>query len=279
MLLVAHQVTDQQVQNIAVQGYGYLHSSPELQMKRLLAAGIGDCYSLGQVFRDQEFGHKHNPEFSMLEWYRLGFDHMQLAMEVVDLIEFCAQHPVSVQHYDYGQLFADYFGLCPHLATDQELQDLALSERAPAGLDRSGCLDYLMSHRIEPSLPAEQLSLIVHYPECQAALAKVTELTSWQEREQNPNKKSIRVAERFELYWRGMELANGYHELTDVQEQRLRMQQEAKQGITPDPLFMAALESGLPACAGVALGVDRLQMAISQVKSLDQVVSFRLPES
>lgn len=269
-LLIQHPVTDAHVHNLAVTGHGFLHSSPEFQMKRLLAAGSGDIYSLGPVFRADEQGRKHNVEFIMLEWYRLGVDHQQLMLEVVELLEYCAQQPLGYRVYDYGQLFHSHFDRCPHQSDDAALQQLALDQGAPSGLDRSGCLDYLMSVVIEPGLPLEQLSLVVHYPECQAALSRLVRRDdTWQ-------------ASRFELYWRGMELANGYHELCDPAQQQQRMSAELAQrnsATEPDPMLLAALAEGLPDCAGVALGVDRLLMALTRAEHLAEVQAFQLPHA
>lgn len=263
----------------------FLQTSPEFAMKRLLAAGSGDIYQLGKAFRVDEQGQRHNPEFTLLEWYRVGWDRRQLQQEVLALLSEVAEQfqqawPV-VAEYRYTALFQEYFGLHPLEAPDAQLKAAAetfLTQHGDGGsvvlpdvtaLDRWGWLDLLMASCIEPHLPAG-IVIVTDFPAQQAALAKTrTDADGWA------------VAERFEVYLNGVELANGYQELTDAAEQRRRFAADntirgslgLPQLPTPEHL-LAALESGLPESAGVALGVDRLLMAALQQESLSQVLPF-----
>ena len=247
----------------------YLQTSPEYALKRLLAAGSGDIYSMAKVFRNGEFGRRHNPEFTMLEWYRLGFDDRQLMAEVAALVRAVVPE-LSVQYLSYAELFERELGLDPHQASLQQLQQVC-REHVDAPFeddDRDTWLNLLMSHVLEPRL---QGAVFIHsYPASMAALARVRE-----------DEQGRQVAARFELFVDGVELANGYHELTDATEQARRLQADQQQraalGLPQRPLeqrLVEALEAGLPECAGVALGVDRLVMLALGVDSLDQVVSF-----
>lgn len=255
----------------------YLHTSPEFPMKRLLAAGSGDIYQLCKVFRDGEAGRRHNPEFSLLEWYRTGWDHHLLMDEVEQLLRaVSANHePVgAVRRFTYRDLFRAYLDLDPltsdvaALAHCAEAQGLDIPAGMPAD-DNDPWLDLLLSLVIEPRLGAG-LVMVYDYPASQAALARV--------RADDPP-----VAERFEVYWDGVELANGFHELTDADEQRTRFERDnrkrAARGLTEMPLdenFLAALGQGMPHCAGVALGVDRLLMRLAGADRLEQVIAFPL---
>ncbi len=238
----------------------WLRTSPEYPLKRLLAAGIGDCYELGRVFRNGEAGARHNPEFTMLEWYRLGWDHHRLMEETADLVRAAmalVRRPVSVHKTSLRDLYQERFGFDPLSAPEQLLREpLAVYEIDPAGLTRDDWLDLLMTHLIQPLLPGDGALLLYDYPASQCALARV--------RPEDPP-----VAERFELYLGSLEIANGYHELREAAEQRERFRRDlalrhARGGVRPpvDDRFLAALEAGLPPCAGVALGVDRLLMAM-----------------
>jgi lysyl-tRNA synthetase class 2 len=247
----------------------YLQTSPEYAMKRLLAAGSGDIYSMAKVFRNGESGRRHNPEFTMLEWYRLGFDDRQLMAEVDALLRSVIPN-LEVSYLSYAQLFESELGLDPHTASLEQLQRVC-REHVDAPFeddDRDIWLNLLMSHVLEPRL---QGAVFVHsYPASMAALAQVHE-----------DEQGRPVAARFELFVNGIELANGYHELTDAAEQARRLeadqQQRAALGLPQRPLeqrLVQALEAGLPDCAGVALGVDRLVMLALGAEGLDQVVSF-----
>jgi elongation factor P--(R)-beta-lysine ligase len=250
----------------------YLHTSPEFAMKRLLAAGSGPIYQICKVFRDGESGRFHNPEFTLLEWYRLGFDHHQLMDEVLALMRYVLPKPLPDTRLSYRELFQRHLGIDPHNASLNSLRGCAI-ERGVAGADKlqisdsDTWLDLLLTHCIEPELGSGIL-LIYDYPASQASLARI-----------KPGR--IPLAERFELYLNGVELANGFHELADAKEQRRRFQHDLdKRGwqnrpIPPlDEYFLAALEVGLPDCSGVALGIDRLLMCIAGADHIDQVLSF-----
>jgi len=253
----------------------YLHTSPEFAMKRLLAAGSGSIYQVCKVFRQGEAGRQHNPEFSMLEWYRLGFNHLRLMTEVDDLLRALLDGYLPLAdtlQLTYREVFQRYAGLDPLMASIPELQATVRQRSIDVtGLDqhhKDPWLDLLMTHVVEPALPQGGPVFIYDYPASQAALARIRQ-------EQPP------VAERFELYLGGMELANGFHELTDAAEQRQRFtadlasREASRLACVPvDKRFLAALESGLPACAGVALGIDRLVMLAAGVKSISEVIAF-----
>ncbi|WP_313316574.1 EF-P lysine aminoacylase EpmA [Stenotrophomonas sp.] len=250
----------------------WLRTSPEYPLKRLLAAGVGDCYELGRVFRNGEAGGRHNPEFTMLEWYRLGWDHHQLIDETISLVQASLQlvgrEPASVRIVSYRQLFIDGIGLDPFDASEAELRaglgDVGIQ---PDGLNRDDWLDLLMSHRIQSLFATNAITVIHDWPASQAALAKI-----------RPGEPPL--AERFELYLGPVELANGYHELNDAIEQRQRFARDLAirhgRGAELPPLdehFLAALPQ-LPACAGVAVGVDRLLMALTGTSRIADVLAF-----
>lgn len=252
-------------------GYA-LHTSPEFAMKRLLAAGSGDIYQLCKVFRRDESGRRHNAEFTMLEWYRLEFDEFLLMQDVVALIEFVTQQPApTVTTLTFADAFELYGLPNPHTASLGSLR-FAAEEHLHADAHSwslDDCLDALMSGVVEPNLNPNVLTFIHNYPQSQAALAQTTEVDDHV------------VARRFELYWRSMELANGYFELTDAQEQRLRMEAEARKRLDlglPEPdidkRFLQALQAGLPPCSGVALGLDRLLMILLEANHINDVISF-----
>ncbi len=249
----------------------YLHTSPEFAMKRLLAAGWGDIYQICKVFRDGERGRRHNPEFTMLEWYRVGWNDRQLQDEVIELLQTLAGEPLGIERLTYADAFRDTLGIDPLRATPRTLAQLARQRRlAPdAHLPRDAWLDLLFSTKVAPSFPANRLTLITHYPASQAALARL-----------HPDG---HTAARFELFWGDLELANGYHELANPTEQRQRFQQDLQrrqaEGLPPTPLdqrFLAALDAGLPDCAGVALGLDRLLMKLLGVDAIEAVLAFPL---
>ncbi|MFC4258285.1 EF-P lysine aminoacylase EpmA [Marinobacter lacisalsi] len=274
-------VTDLNIDSIAASpmavagqqtGRGWLQTSPEYHMKRLLAAGSGSIYQVSHVFRDGERGRRHNPEFSLLEWYRPGLDDEQLMSEVAELVCGWLDLP-EPDRIGYRQLLQDYAGIDPFTASTRDLRDachpLVGSEDLLAELDRDGCLDLLMSLRVEPALGFDRPVFVTSYPASQAALARLSEDDG------HP------VAHRFELYVRGIELCNGYWELTDPQEQRRRFhddndrrRSQGKPEMPVDERFLAALESGLPECAGVALGLDRLLMLKSGVDDISEVLTF-----
>ena len=252
----------------------YLHTSPELAMKRLLAAGSGPVYQLARVFRDAEAGPRHNPEFSLLEWYRPGFDHHALMDEVEALVVTLLPGTAAARRFSYRELFLELAGIDPFTAGVDELAACARAaglqpSPALAAQARNGWLDLLLTHVIEPRLGAG-LVFVYDYPADQAALARV-----------RPGEPPL--AERFELYLDGIELANGFHELTDAAEQRARFEADnarrLARGLAPLPVdarFLVALEAGLPACAGVALGFDRLVMAAAGLADIDAALAFSL---
>ena len=250
----------------------WLRTSPEFALKRLLAAGIGDCFELGRVFRDGEAGGRHNPEFTLLEWYRIGWDHLHLLDETVTLVRAALAlvgREASLQVTTFRDLYRDRLGLDP-LLDDVGILRNALGDVAidPDGLTRDDWLDLLMTHRLQPTFDRDVLLAVHDWPASQAALARI--------RPDDPP-----VAERFELYLGALELANGYHELVDAAEQRARFvrdgQVRAARGLPAVPLdeaLVAALEHGLPSCAGVALGVDRLLMALLDTDRIADVLAF-----
>jgi lysyl-tRNA synthetase class 2 len=251
----------------------YLHTSPEFPMKRLLAAGSGSIYQVCKVFRDAELGRCHNPEFSLLEWYRPGFNYQQLMDEVASLVNGLMEQPQQVEKLTYGEAFERRLGLNPHRAECDQLRQCAIDQNIPGAeqLDlerRDAWLDLLLSQLIEPELGEAGMTFLYDYPASQAALARV--------RAGRPP-----VAERFELYMRGMEIANGFQELTDADQQRTRFRDDNRrrresQQLEPpmDEHLLDALAAGMPECAGVALGLDRLLMILTDSHDLQQVVTF-----
>lgn len=250
----------------------WLRTSPEFALKRLLAAGIGDCYELGRVFRDGEAGGRHNPEFTMLEWYRVGWDHLRLLDETVALVRAALAlvgrdaAPVAITFRD---LYWQRLQLDPLTAGIDSLRNALGDVRIdPEGLTRDDWLDLLMTHRLQPLFGPDTLLAVHDWPASQAALARV--------RDGDPP-----VAERFELYLGSLEIANGYHELCDVAEQRMRFARDATvraqrglPAIPVDDALLAALAHGMPACAGVAVGVDRLLMALLGTERIADVLAF-----
>jgi len=250
----------------------YLRSSPEYAMKRLLASGHRDIYEMGRVFRAGESGRYHNPEFTLLEWYRQGWNYLDLADEVIELIRVCGRGQFAgwpVNRVTYREIFQQETGLDPFYCNESELASCAIERgilSAPMG--HNEWLDLLLSELIQPALPGEAFTVLHDFPPEQAALARI-----------RPGKSP--VAERFEIYLGQMELANGYQELTDAEEQLERFQREAKladsrgeEKTALDMNLIAALNHGLPECSGVALGVDRLLMSCLKLDRIDAVLSF-----
>lgn len=257
--------------NLQQQQTLYLQTSPEFAMKRLLAAGSGPIYQISKAFRNHgESGRYHNPEFTLLEWYRPGFNHQHLMDEVESLLKTLLACD-SAQRFSYAEIFQRYLNLDPHRATLDDLKQVITYRQLSTenlGLSRlSDYLNFLMAHLIEPQLP-KQLIFIYDFPVSLAALAKISS--------GNPA-----VAERFEVYIDGIELANGFHELSDAREQRERFVNDLNERasrayptIPIDEYLLAALTHGLPNCAGVALGLDRLLMLIAKANKLSEVISF-----
>ncbi len=253
----------------------YLHTSPEFPMKRLLAAGCGAIYQICRVFRDGEAGRLHNPEFTLLEWYRPGFDHHRLMEEVAELVNGLLPQSWPMEKITYGELFQRHLSVDPHRASPDDLRQCALDHHLPGAdtlelTERDGWLDLLLSHLIEPDLGCQRLTFVYDYPASQASLARL--------QDGDPA-----VAQRFELYMAGMEIANGFYELTDAQEQRRRfeadraMRRQADQPEMPmDEHLLTALEAGLPDGSGVALGIDRLLMCLTGTSHIREVLTFPL---
>jgi lysyl-tRNA synthetase class 2 len=248
----------------------WLRTSPEHALKRLLAAGVGDCYELGRVFRNGEAGRRHNPEFTMLEWYRTGFDHRRLMQETTEFVRAAlalSGRTAQVAEYSYRELFSA-LRLDPFDAPIDALQKpLAEFHIDPHGLVRDDWLDLLITHRLQPDFPRDRITLVHDFPASQCALAKI--------RDGDPP-----VAERFELFLGSYELANGYHELTDADEQRARFERDntrrrarGQREIPIDERLLAALAQ-MPACAGVALGVERLLMCLADTDDIGDVIAF-----
>lgn len=251
----------------------YLQTSPEYAMKRLLCAGFGDIYQISKAFRQDESGRIHNPEFTMLEWYRLDFDHHQLMDDMDKFLQFVAHTKPSIR-ISYQQIFLDYLYLDPLVCSLSDLKVSAMlhgfAEISEDEQDRDTLLQLLFSFVIEPQLGHQQPIFVYDFPASQAALARI-------------NTFDDRVASRFEVYYQGVELANGFHELADVAEQRHRFEQDNHKRrqnnvatVPIDERFLSALEHGLPNCAGVALGIDRLFMLKQGLSEIQEAMCFPL---
>ena len=249
----------------------YLQTSPEFHMKRMLAAGYGAIYQICKAYRNEESGRLHNPEFTMLEWYRPGFDHRQLMDEMADLLQLvlACQEPARIT---YQAAFIAVLGVCPLTASLAELRQAGVGLGADNLLeteqDRDTLLQLLFALGVEPKIGQTSPCFVYDFPASQAALARISPADP-------------RVAERFEVYFKGIELANGFHELTDATEQAARFAQDnklrAERNLPPRPIddyLLEALKAGLPNCAGVALGVDRLVMLAMGAERLEQVMAF-----
>lgn len=273
-VMAARGVTDPYIQAFGVDDK-YLQTSAEYAMKRLLAAGYGSMYQISKVFRREEAGNFHNPEFTMLEWYRVGFDHLQL-MDEMDALLQAVLNCEPAQRITYHDLFTKFLQINPHDVSIADLQSCAqqhgidLTAAAAENLTVTDWLQLLMSHIIEPQLIGPMPWIVYNFPVAQAALAKII-----------PGESP--VAARFEVYMQGIELANGYYELQNAVEQEkrfaadnaLRREQKIHQ-MQPDERLVSALTVGLPECAGVALGIDRLLMLKLQVKNIAEVLTFTI---
>ena len=255
----------------------YLHTSPEYPMKRLLAAGSGDIYQICKVWREGEVGKNHNPEFTLLEWYRLGFSYHQLIHEVSELLHLLLP---ELQKKDkilsYQDLFLEKFSINPHIASQHALIT-CVAENIPGlsvnNLNRQDLLDALLSHCIEPDFSDDCLTFIIDYPATQSALASI--------RQEQQGDKDCAIAERFEVYVGQQELGNGYQEETDYQRNRQILESENQQRkkkqlglMTYDQHFLEAMKHGIPECAGVAVGLDRVLMLASGEDSIQKVINF-----
>ena len=298
-IVVNAPVTDVHVHSTEVRfpdvaGRYYLHTSPEFAMKRLLASGSGDIYQVCHVARGLERGRQHNAEFTLIEWYRLGYSLEQLMDEVEALAREVLgpiAKPMHSERVSYSEAFKTWLGIDPVTATLAELQSAArdagltlrtatpTADAKPAAgaipladesdtAERDELLEFLMGAKIGPMLGRNALTFIHRYPASQAALARLDE-------------RDPRCALRFELYCEGIELANGFHELASAREQRARFEHDLAErrhrGLPAekmDELLLGALEAGLPDCAGVALGFDRLMMLLVGAHDIDEVIAF-----
>lgn len=249
----------------------YLMTSPEYHMKRLLAAGSGPIFQIGRSFRNEESGRHHNPEFTMLEWYRPHYDMYRLMNEVDDLLQQILDCD-SAETVSYQQVFIRHIGIDPLSADKAQLCEAAakfeLSDIATVEEDRDTLLQLLFAMGVEPHIGRDKPTFVYHFPATQAALAEIST-------------EDHRVADRFEAYFKGIELANGFRELSDAAEQRQRFAQDnrkrAAMNLPQQPMdenLLAALAHGIPECSGVALGVDRLVMLALKADSLDEVIAF-----
>lgn len=272
-IMARYGVTDVYLSNIKARfrGQDYsLQTSPEYHMKRLLAAGSGPIFQLARVFRDDELGRWHNPEFTLLEWYQLGIDHHALMDEMDLLLHHLIQSKPMIRK-TYQQAFLEACQLDPLSATIEQLQNCLIKYQLDNVLDsneqdKDQYLFLLMSHVVEPYLGKETSPVAVYnFPVSQASLAQVNQ----------------GVAERFEVYYQGVELANGFHELTDVKAQETRFtqdqnlrQQQGLAAVEADQYLLSALKHGLPSCSGVALGVDRLFALSLKLDTIQSTLAF-----
>ena len=248
----------------------YLQTSPEFPMKRLLAAGSGSIYQLSRAFRNGERGRLHNPEFTLLEWYRVDFDHHQLMSEVDALVMQLLPGTAPALRRRYADLFAAHTGVELFDAGFDELRQSAdaagLVTSAPCS--REWLVEMLFELRVTPWLQCQQGVLVYDYPAAQASLSQLSA-------------EDQRVAQRFEYFLGGIELANGFHELGDAAEQQRRFEEENRkrrqaggEALPLDGHFLEALRQGLPDCSGVAMGVDRLLMLRCDARHIDEVLAF-----
>ncbi len=254
----------------------FLQTSPEFAMKRLLAAGSGSIFQICKAFRNGESGGLHNPEFSILEWYRVGFSLEQLMDEVVELLSevltpYC--HIGSVYRLSYRELFEQLTGLNPLIFCQKSYVRYAKKNAMSDAIsicenDHAMWLDFIFSFKVQPFLSDHKISIIYGYPAIQSSLARI-------------NRENPLIADRFEVFINGVEIGNGFFELSDVVEQDRRFDQEISSRISKglpavekDKLFLSALQSGLPDCSGIALGLDRLLMVIANVETLNDVLAF-----
>ena len=250
----------------------YLQTSPEFHMKRLLAAGYGCIYSLAKVFRHEPAGRHHNPEFTLLEWYRIGFNQFDLMLEVAELLKsilscneplFTSYQDIFIERVNIDPLTASFTELVTVLEHYDKSADWLIEQNDPDAL-----LQFIFTEIIEPTIGINEPCFVYNFPVAQASLAKVSP-------------QDARVAERFECYYRGIELVNGFNELTDANEQQTRFQQDnakrVAQGLPAraiDDNFIAALNHGLPQCSGVALGIDRLVMLALKCQHINETLTF-----
>lgn len=265
----------------------YLHTSPEYPMKRLLAAGSGDIYQICKVWREGESGKNHNPEFTLLEWYRVGFSYQQLMKEVIDLLHALLPDVEKKVHFvTYHDLFLEKFGFNPHIVSHDALVSCAnenISGLSCDDLNQQAILDALLTHCIEPSFATTCLTFVYDYPASQSALAqrRETGLKTVKSGGGVLNSTPYFIAERFEVYLGQMELGNGYQEEVKFErnKQTLTAENDARkktglEPVTQDQNFLKACQSGIPRSAGVAIGLDRVLMCLSGVDSIQKVINF-----
>lgn len=250
----------------------FLQTSPEFAMKRLLAAGSGSIFQITKAFRQGECGPLHNPEFTIIEWYRVGADYHELMTEVGDLVRSFLDVELP-DRLTYRQAFKRSCGLDPFEVTDEELHRLCSEHGYTALAARDHYLNFLLSELVEPKLGFDRPVFVYDYPASQAALSRI---------DLGPPA----VGQRFELYINGIEICNGYHELTDAEELRRRAieqntlrQAEGKSRLPADSRLLDAMDAGLPDCAGVALGFDRLVMLRTRATSIEEVLPFPIPRA
>jgi len=265
---------EQEKGTVPLGGSLFLQASPELHMKRLLAAGAKAIFQVTRSFRAGERGRLHNPEFTIVEWYRVGGD-MSAGMDLLDELTRSLLDTPAATRTTYADAFERNVGLCPHTATLEELQKRCQEpfrneKRFLTPFLRDEWLNVLLATRVEPQLGRDRPEIIYHYPASQASLAKIV-----------PTGKGFDLAERFELYYRGVELANGFHELTDANELRGRFEAvnaarvaDGRPALPLPETLLAAMKHGLPDCTGCALGFDRLVMLAIGAKSIDDVMAF-----
>lgn len=256
-------------------GKAFLQASPELHMKLLVVAGMEAIFQITRSFRDDERGPLHNPEFTIVEWYRTG-DDMQASMQLLDELCQATLGTDTAVRTSYAEAFHAHVGICPHTATVDQLAERATQMKLPVansfpGDDRDEWLNMMLSLVVEKQLGRHGPEILYDYPASQAALAKTT-----------LREHGAEVAERFELYWRGVELANGYHELTNAMELRRRLtdvnqnrEREGRQALPMPVKLLDAMERGLPSCAGCALGFDRLVMLVLGKNTFTEASALR----
>ena len=259
----------------------FLQTSPEFAMKRLLAAGSGCIYQICKAFRNGEAGRYHNPEFTLLEWYRVGYDLPQLMDEVAELMQvlFSDNNQLqAIEQISYHALFQQTTGLDPMVFAYNKYQKYALDSGLTDAISLCGhnhplWLDFIFSHQIEPNLSQNTLWLVYGYPACLPSLAIVNQ--------QNPL-----TVDRVEVFLNGVELGNGYHELADATEQERRFDKEItlreasnRPSVAKDGRLLAALEAGLPDCSGIAIGLDRVLLLLSDRASIDEVLAFPISKA
>lgn len=256
----------------------FLQASPEFAMKRLLCAGSGSIYQICKAFRKGESGRFHNPEFTMLEWYRVGYNLEHLMDDVEDLLVFLSKESLSLsttEKYSYREVFTNVTGLDPFVFSVEQYSAFVIKHnRAEAlticGHDHNLWLDFIFSHYVQPSLGLSGFCLVYGYPATQSSLARI-------------NIENPEIVDRVEVFFKGVELGNGYYELQDAQEQNQRFDNEIQVRqeigcplVVKDDRLISALYEGLPDCSGIAIGLDRLLMILTESVSIDDVLSFSI---